>query len=91
MPKSPKSVRNFWVETEVDSESSRWKNNVGSGPRSATGGFFTGIYIRDHGKVSTSGLFISGKATQDGKLYLIAYKIHNDAVGEEVFRMATER
>jgi len=67
----PKSVRNFWVETEVDGLA----RTMASGPRNKKGGFTTKVLVREEGSISDSYLMIEGKADDEGNL-LLTVKMH---------------
>jgi hypothetical protein len=60
---SPRNVRNFWLELEVDGK----KTRVATGPRGKTGGFKLTIYIRDDGSVGGP-VRIYGTADEEGEL-----------------------
>ena len=62
----PRNVRNFWVSTEVDGRASR----VAAGPKSADGGFYQEILIREDGEISDKRLEVIGEADSDGTLRL---------------------
>ena len=64
--RSPRCVRNFFIETSVDGK----KEDVKTGPKNLNGGFSTDIFIRENGEVSNEKkVEIFGKVI-DGKLVL---------------------
>jgi len=62
---SPRCVRNFWIELEVDGK----KERIATGPRNSGGGFELVIKMRDRGGIATPAR-ITGYATTSGKLIL---------------------
>lgn len=60
MNETPRTVRNFWIDGEVDGRQSP----VTGGPSSENGGFYLNIYMRDNGEVtlpvSIRGHYING-------------------------------
>jgi hypothetical protein len=63
----PRSVRNFWLELDVDGSTRK----IETGPRSSHGGFRLVVKMRDKGGIETPAL-ISGRCTADGRLVLEA-------------------
>jgi hypothetical protein len=66
MNSNPRTVRNFWIETQADGV-----NTVqATGPRSKDGGFRTTIAMRNNGQVATA-VEINGYVRTDGTLVLL--------------------
>lgn len=62
----PRSVRNFWIDADIEGRSS----SLEGGPRSAGGGFRQTVYMRGEGGTVETALRITGEAFSDGELRL---------------------
>jgi hypothetical protein len=78
----PRSVRNFWVDLNVDGR----RTAVGSGPRRKDGGFSEEIYIRDEGCIRRA-LSISGYAVNE-KLII---NVHEGEENKLIASITTKR
>jgi len=72
----PRNVRNFWLELEVDGK----KEKVATGPRSADGGFYLTILIRETGDVSDTRLNLEGRVMADGTLAVLCSRDSDNGV-----------
>jgi hypothetical protein len=80
---SPRVVRNFWLQGEIDGI----QGPIATGPMNADGGFRLTIYQRDDSCV-TEPVLISGRVNHAGELVLAV--VDHDT-GEVVFEHTTRR
>lgn len=48
--RAPKTVRNYWIETEVDGQ----RTTLAGGPKAKDGGFTTEVKVRNGGEIFTA-------------------------------------
>ena len=65
MVKKVRTVRNFWVDLDIDG----YEKTIGAGPKSADEGFHQEIFMRDKGKVILA-CSIVGMVDEQGRLRL---------------------
>jgi hypothetical protein len=61
--KNVRSIRNFWLDIDVDGRSS-----IGMGPKAKDGGFKVTVYVRDKNNISPRKLILEGYASHKGEL-----------------------
>lgn len=77
----PRSVRNFWIELNVDGRTSR----VETGPVSKDGGFSLSILVRNEGSILEKHMEVQGRAMMNGDLVVTAAVVRDrQTVGKEL-------
>lgn len=64
-----KTVRNFWLEAEVDGKATK----IAGGPRSKRGGMKIRLLNRENGKISGRSIEIECKLNEKGELVVVAF------------------